>query len=53
VRSIERRGATTQKKVVVVAVVDDLVENRSFEEYVWCIAFETLFPKARVCVWYK
>ena len=28
---------TTQKKVV----VDDLVENRSFEEYVWCIAFET------------
>jgi len=54
VRSIERREmTTTQKKVVVVAVVDDLVENRSFEEYVWCIAFETLFPKARVCVWYK
>lgn len=45
-RSIERRGATTQKKVV----VDDLVENRSFEEYVWCIAFETLFPKARAFV---
>ena len=38
---------------VVVAVVDDLDENRSFEEYMWCIAFETLFPKARVCVWYK
>lgn len=41
---------TTQKKVVVVAVVDDLVENRSFEEYVWCIAFKTLFPKARAFV---
>jgi len=37
-------------RVVVVAVVDDLVENRSFEEYVWCIAFETLFPKARAFV---
>ena len=31
-------------------VVDDLVENRSFEECVWCIAFETLFPKARAFV---
>ena len=41
---------TTQKKAVVVAVVDDLDENRSFEEYVWCIAFKTLFPKARAFV---